>query len=140
MTVPKPPETITLDDFPTDRSHRVSLSDVLKNLPEIKRRTSESGCWPFDPDELIIQLVRGERSLNYPLLQAILLDWIESEDYNKYANLQAGDIIYAQSAKRGNVVYATRKTKTRDLMKDALEGKVFDHPVRGFRNRSRTAK
>lgn len=140
MTVPKPPETITLDDFPTDRSHRVSLSDVLRNLPVIKRRTSESGCWPFDPNELIIQLVRGERSLNDPLLQAILLDWIESEDYNKFANPQTGGIVYAQSAKRGNVVYATRKTKKRDLMKDALEGKVFDHPVGGFRNRSRAAK
>ncbi len=140
MTAPKPPETITLDDFPTDRSHRVSLSDVLRNLLVIKRRTSESGCWPFDPDELIIQLIRGERSLNDLLLQAILLDWIESEDYNKFANPQTGGIVYAQSAKRGNVVYATRKTKKRDLMKDALEGKVFDHPVRGFRNRSRAAK
>ncbi|MBE6528240.1 MAG: hypothetical protein E7Z64_03620 [Thermoplasmata archaeon] len=72
------------------------------------------------------------------MLQAILLDWIESEDYNKFTNLETGEIIYAQSAKRGNVVYATRKTKKRDALKNALEGKVFDYPVKGFRNRRMT--
>ena len=73
-----------------------------------------------------------------PLLQAILLDWIESEDYNKFLNLETGEFIYAKSAKRGNVVYATRKTKKRDALKNAIEGKVFDYPVKGFRNRRMT--
>ena len=77
-------------------------------------------------------------SLDDPLLQAILLDWIESEDYNKFLNLDTGEFIYAKSAKRGNVVYATRKTKKRDALKNAIEGKVFDHPVKGFRNRRMT--
>ena len=138
MTVPITPET-TVSGIPQEQGHRkVSLSDVLRNISVIKRRTQESGCWPFDPDELIRQLVRGERSLDDPLLQAILLDWIESEDYNKFTNLETGEVIYAQSAKRGNVVYATRKTKKRDAMKNALEGKVFDYPVKGFRNRRMT--
>ncbi len=138
MTVPNPLETAILDDHPIVGSRKVTLSDVLKNIPVIKRRTSESGCWPFDPNELIIQLVRGEKSLDDPLLQAILLDWIESADYNKFTNLETGEIVYAQSAKRGNVVYATRKTKKRDAMKNAIEGKVFDYPVKGFRNRRMT--
>ena len=73
-----------------------------------------------------------------PLLQAILLDWIESEDYNKFLNLETGEFIYAKSAKRGNVVYVTRKTKKRDALKNAIEGKVFDYPVKGFRNRRMT--
>ncbi len=138
MTVPITPE-ITVLGITQEKGHRkVSLSDVLRNIPVIKRRTQESGCWPFDSDELIRQLVRGERSLDDPLLQAILLDWIESEDYNKFTNLETGEVIYAQSAKRGNVVYATRKTKKRDAMKNALEGKVFDYPVKGFRNRRMT--
>jgi hypothetical protein len=92
----------------------------------------------FDTEELIRQLVTGERSLDDPLLQAILLDWIESEDYNKFRNLETGETIYAQSAKRGNVVYATRKTKKRDAMKNVIEGKIFDYPVKGFRNRRMT--
>ena len=138
MTVPITPETTVLG-IPQEQGHRkVSLSDVLRNIPVIKRRTQESGCWPFDPDELIRQLVRGEKSLDDPLLQAILLDWIESEDYNKFTNLESGEVIYAQSAKRGNAVYATRKTKKRDAMKNALEGKIFDYPVKGFRNRRMT--
>ena len=138
MTVPITPETTVLG-IPQEQGHRkVSLSDVLRNIPVIKRRTQESGCWPFDPDELIRQLVRGEKSLDDSLLQAILLDWIESEDYNKFTNLESGEVIYAQSAKRGNAVYATRKTKKRDAMKNALEGKIFDYPVKGFRNRRMT--
>ena len=68
-------------------------------------------------------------------LQAELLDWIESEDRNKFLNLTTGETIYALSAKRGNKVYATRKTKKRDQIKTALDGKEFDIPVDGFRNR-----
>ncbi|MBE6522690.1 MAG: hypothetical protein E7Z62_06165 [Thermoplasmata archaeon] len=120
------------------KKNGVRLSEVLKQLPAIERRTDESGCWPFVQDELIAQLVRGESSMTDSNLQAILLDWIESEDYNKFVNLESGEIIFAQSAKRGNVVYATRKTKKRDALKNALEGKIFDYPVKGFRNRRMT--
>ena len=116
----------------------VPIRDVIKSLPKIERRTDNSGDWPFDTDELIRKLVRREMSLDDPTLQAILLDWMESEDYNKFINLESGEVIYAQSAKRGNVVYATRKTKNRDRMKDALDGKIFDYPVKGFRNRRMT--
>jgi len=70
-----------------------------------------------------------------PHLQAELLDWIESEDRNKFLNLETGETIYALSAKRGNKVYATRKTKKRDQIKIALDGKEFDVPVDGFRDR-----
>lgn len=68
-------------------------------------------------------------------IQAELLDWIESEDRNKFLNLTTGETIYALLAKRGNKVYATRKTKKRDQIKTALDGKEFDIPVDGFRNR-----
>jgi hypothetical protein len=123
---------------PLEGRPKITLSDVLRNIPVIKRRAKESGCWPFDTDEFIIKLLKGEMSLDDPLLQAILLDWIESEDYNKFLNLETGEFIYAKSAKRGNVVYATRKTKKRDALKNAIEGKVFDYPVKGFRNRRMT--
>jgi hypothetical protein len=68
-------------------------------------------------------------------LQAELLDWIESEDRNKFLNLTTGETIYALSAKRGNKVYATRKIKKRGQIKTALDGKEFEILVDGFRNR-----
>lgn len=138
MLVSNASDTINSDGSGVREHHKVSLTDVFMNIPVIKRRTSESGCWPFETEELVRQLVRGERSLDDPLPQAILLDWIESEDYNKFRNLETGEVIYAQSAKRGNVVYATRKIKKRDAMKNAIEGKIFDYPVKGFRNRRMT--
>ena len=117
---------------------QASVSEALRSIPEIKRRTSQSGCWPFKPEELVKQLVNGDMSISDPYLQATLLDWMESEDYNQFVNLDTGDVIYTRSAKRGNLVCATRKTKKRDALKNALEGKVFDEPVKGFRNRRRT--
>ena len=60
------------------------MRDVIKNIPKVQRRTDNSGDWPFDTDELIRQLLRGEITLDDPILQATLLDWIESEDYNKF--------------------------------------------------------
>ena len=63
------------------------------------------------------------------------MDWIESDDHNQFLNKETGEIIYALSPKRGNKVYATRKTKKRDKIKTALDGKEFDIPVDGFRNR-----
>lgn len=84
---------------PFEKCPKVTLSDVLRNIPAIKRRTKEFGCWPFDTDDLIIKLLKGEMSLDDTLLQAILLDWIESEDYNKFLNLETGEFIYAKSAK-----------------------------------------
>ena len=138
MTVPKASETSALADPPEVSSLRVSLSEIIRNAPAIERRAGESGCWPYEPEELITKLVNGEMSISDPHLQAILLDWIESADYNKFLNLESGDVVYAQAAKRGNVVYATRKTKKRDALKTALDGKVFDEPLKGFRNRRRT--
>jgi len=114
------------------------LKDVLLNVRKLEFRANASGDWPFDRQELIRDLVRGKRSLSDPTLQAILLDWIESEDYNKFMDLETGEVVYAQSAKRGNKVYATRKTKKRDLIKSALDDRIFDYPVPGFRNRRRT--
>ncbi|MBR4504284.1 MAG: hypothetical protein IKP20_04865 [Candidatus Methanomethylophilaceae archaeon] len=71
---------------------RVPLSDVLKALSEIKRRTDKSGCWPFETEELIKRLVSGDMSISDPSLQAILLDWMESEDYNEFVNLDTGTL------------------------------------------------
>ena len=117
---------------------QASVSEALRSIPEIKRRTSQSGCWPFKPEELVKQLVNGDMSISDPYLQATLLDWMESEDYNQFVNLDTGDVIYKRSAKRGNLVYAARKTKKRDALKEVLKGKVFDAPVKGFRNRRMT--
>ena len=111
------------------------MKEVLLRVRKIERRTGNGGAWAHETNELIRELVNGERSLDDPTLQAELLDWIESEDRNKFLNLETGETIYALSAKRGNKVYATRKTKKRDQIKNALDGKEFDIPVDGFRNR-----
>ena len=111
------------------------MKNVLQRVKKIERRTGNSGAWPHETDELIRELLSKQLSLDDPELQAELLDWIESEDRNKFLNLESGETIYALSAKRGNKVYATRKTKNRDKIKTALDGKEFDVPVKGFRNR-----
>ena len=111
------------------------MKNVLQRVKKIERRTGNSGAWPHETDELIRDLLSKQLSLDDPELQAELLDWIESEDRNKFLNLESGETIYALSAKRGNKVYATRKTKNRDKIKTALDGKEFDVPVKGFRNR-----
>lgn len=82
MTVPKASKISALADFPEGFSLRVSLSEIIRNAPAIERRAGESGCWPYEPEELITKLVDGEMSISDPHLQAILLDWIESADYN----------------------------------------------------------
>lgn len=119
-------------------SPKPDWSDIMKRIPKTKCRTKESGGWPFKPEDLMKDLVNGRKSIRDSHLQAMLLDWIESAQYNKFVNLESGDVVYAQTAKRGNVVYATRKAKKRDSLRSALDGKVFDEPVKGFRNRRRT--
>ena len=56
----------------------VRINDVIRQIPKIELRTDESGCWPFEDEVLIMQLVSGEKSLVDPMLQATFLDWIES--------------------------------------------------------------
>ena len=119
-------------------SKKSTFRAILRDVKTKEHRTDANGEWPFDPLDLIKDLVEGKRSLEDENLQAILFDWMESSDYNKFINLETGEIIYAQSAKRGNVVYATRKTKKRDAVKNAISGKIFDYPVKGFRNRRMT--
>jgi hypothetical protein len=125
-------------DIPCRDSSRPSLKEVLLGVRRMEFRANANGDWPFDPEELIRDLVEGRKSLNDPILQATLLDWMESEDYNEFLDLETGEKVLTLSAKRGNVVYATRKTKKRDMIKNALDGRVFDFPVPGFRNRRRT--
>ena len=108
MTVPKASETSALADPPEVPSLRVSLSEIIRNASAIERRAGESGCWPYEPEELITKLVNGEMSISDLHLQAILLDWIESADYNKFLNIESGDVVYAQVAKRGKYLEARR--------------------------------
>ena len=120
---------------PKIKVSRPRFKDVYRMAKKAKRRTGFGGAWPHEPNGLMIELLSNQRSIDDPELQAQLLDWIESEDRNKFLNTETGEIVYAQSAKRGNKVYATRKTKKRDQIKAALDGKEFDIPVDGFRNR-----
>ena len=119
-------------------SSKPRLKDILHTLKKIERRTESNGCWPFETQALIKDLVNHRKSLSDSDLQAILLDWIESEDHNEFIDTETGEKIFALSAKRGNVVYATRKTKKRDTIRNALDDKIFDFPIPGFRNRRRT--
>ncbi len=115
-----------------------SILDELLRCAEVRRRTDAGGDWPFEPGDLIRQLLDGELSLYDSHLQALLLDWIEAEDHNVFLNQETGVFTYALSAKRGNKVYATRKSKKRNEIEAALDGKEFDVPVKGFRNRRYT--
>jgi len=112
-----------------------SFRDVRKNVKKIERRTDSGGAWLHESSELIRELLTDQCSMDDSHLQAELLDWIESEDRNKFLNLNSGEVIYALSAKRGNKVYATRKTKNKKRIETALDGKEFDEPIDGFRNR-----
>ncbi|MBR6214576.1 MAG: hypothetical protein IKQ67_08055 [Candidatus Methanomethylophilaceae archaeon] len=118
---------------------RVSLKAVLEEVHRQEFRSDNNGEWPYgSPNDLMKQLLNKEQSLFDPHLQANFLDWVESEDYNKFVNTQTGEVIYALSAKRGNKVYATRKTKNRDKVKNSLDGKEFDVPVAGSHDRRMT--
>lgn len=119
-------------------SSKPRLKDILHTLKRIERRTESNGDWPFETQALIKDLVNHRKSLSDSDLQAILLDWIESEDHNEFIDTETGEKIFALSAKRGNVVYATRKTKKRDTIRNTLDNKIFDFPIPGFRNRRRT--
>ena len=80
-------------------------------------------------------LVKGNIRMDDENLQKELLLWMGSDDYNVFKNLQTGEEIYALSCKRGNKVYATRKTQQKNRILDALDGKEFDHIMKGFPNR-----
>lgn len=114
------------------------MKQIIRSLKRIERRTESNGDWPFETQALIKDLVNHRKSLSDSDLQAILLDWIESEDHNEFIDTETGERIFALSSKRGNVVYATRKTKKRDAIRNALDDKIFDFPIPGFRNRRRT--
>jgi hypothetical protein len=122
----------------SDGIPRANFRDVIRSIKLPKRRSESGGFWPYEPNDLIRQLTDGSLSLDNPKIQSELLDWIESADYNKFLNKKTGEKIYALAAKRGNVVYAARKSKKRDEVKNALVGKEFDIPAPGFRDRRLT--
>lgn len=117
---------------------KVSMREVRKHLSPMKHRTKSCGDWSYEQNQLMLDLVDGRKSLRDVQLQSEFLDWIETPDYNKFRNLETNEIVYAQVAKRGNVAYAARKAKNRDSMKDALDGKVFDEPLKGSHDLRRT--
>ena len=86
----------------------------------------------------MVDLCTGTLSLNNRNLQQNLVDWMSSNDYNVFRNLETGEEIYALECKRGNVVSATRKSKQRDQICEALDGQEFDYPTKGFKNRRMT--
>ena len=97
-------------------------------------RSEFSGEWPYDPEQLMRDLVEGRITLEDESLQRTGLDWFGSEDYNVYQNKETGELIYALCSKRGNVVHCARKSEQKKALSDAIESKVFDWPVPGTRN------
>ncbi len=97
-------------------------------------RSEFSGEWPYDPEQLMRDLVEGRITLENESLQKTGLDWFESEDYNVYQNKETGELIYALCSKRGNVVHCAKKSEQKKALSDAIESKVFDWPVPGTRN------
>ena len=88
------------------------MREVRKHIPPMKYRTKSCGDWSYVQNQLMLDLVDGRKSLRDVQLQSEFLDWIETPDYNKFRNLETNEVVYAQVAKRGNVAYAARKTKT----------------------------
>lgn len=97
-------------------------------------RSEFSGEWPYDPEQLMRDLVEGRITLEDESLQKTGLDWFGSEDYNVYQNKETGELIYALCSKRGNVVHCAKKSEQKKALSDAIESKVFDWPVPGTRN------
>ena len=131
-----PTEPLLLE--PLKGGSGIRFLDVYKTIERPELRADGNGCWPFDPEDLMKQLLNGDLDLGSPHLQSLLLDWMESDDYNRFVNNETGQEIFAMAAKRGNVVYAARKSKKRDEIKSVISGRVFDTPVDGFRDRRMT--
>ena len=107
-----------------------------RHCPEPRKsrfRSDFSGEWPYEPVQLMRDLVEGRLTLETVELQQIGLDWFESEDYNVFFNRETGETIYTLCSKRGNVVHCARKSAQRKALSDAIESKVFDWPVPGTR-------
>ena len=62
-------------------------------------------------------------------LQATTLDWLQSNDYNHFKNQETGVDLYSLVCKRGNKVYATRKSVKMDEMVRLLDENEFDYPI-----------
>ncbi len=101
-------------------------------------RTDQCGCWSYEPKDLVIKGINGGTIINDEELQSVFFDWMSSDDYNLFNNTETGEEYYAQCCKRGNVVYATRKTNKEKEIRDALDGKEFDFPVEGCGRRRMT--
>lgn len=99
---------------------------------------SSNPDWPYDPVQLMVDLLTGTETLDSIGLQKNLVDWMSSNDYNVFKNLETGEQIYAMQCKRGNIVHATRKSKQRDQICEALDGQEFDYPMKGFKSRRMT--
>ena len=84
------------------------------------------------------QLLSGERSLDDEDLQMVFLDWMESEEYNHFRNIDTGEDAYALSSKRGNQCYALRKADQRKEIESALGRQELYLPIKGVKNRFKT--
>ena len=74
-------------------------------------------------------LISGKRSLDDTDLQGTTMDWLESKDYNHFKNLKDGTDVFSLVCKRGNKVYATRKSIKMDEMIELLNNGNFDYPI-----------
>jgi len=74
-------------------------------------------------------LVTGKSSMKDEYLQATTLDWLQSNDYNHFKNQETGVDLYSLVCKRGNKVYATRKSVKMDEMIKLLDENEFDYPI-----------
>ena len=100
------------------------LRDILRTVKLPDFREDKGGSWPFEPSELIRDLMDGKQSLDDPKLQSLLLDWIESADYNIFLNKDTEEQVYALAAKRGNIVYPLTFRKRRGTTGNIVGGNI----------------
>lgn len=118
-----------------DQNLTCTTSEIVSDIrPKSRFRTDNNGEWPYDPEQLMRNLVEGRKSLLDEDLQMTFLDWMESEEYDEFINQETGERIHALCSKRGNVVSCPRKSEQRNAISNAIESMKFDWSVPGTRH------
>ena len=92
--------------------------------------------WRYDSDYLLKRKYGLEESPTLEDLSKDYLTWVNHHQYNFIQNKNNGDVIFMKSCKRGNDVYAKKKSLDYDLVGSALSDSSFStiKHRNGFRN------
>jgi len=91
--------------------------------------------WPYDSDHHIMVEAGLEEQPTVDDVSERYLDWVSSHNYC-FLKHDSGDVICVKSSKRGNDVYASKKSADYDLVGSALSDSVYStiQDRKGFRS------